>query len=445
MEPEEQERIDQTASELIAFLQECPTPFHTVQAVSRRLAQVGFTELDPRRPWQLEQGGKYFVSIYDSSLIAFSIGSRGPIRITASHTDSPGLRIKPNSLCSEEELTYLGIQIYGGLSVPSWLDRPLSLAGKMVLQAEDPFHPDVHLFDWKQPVATIPSLAIHLNPKLNEGVKINPQTQFLPILSLEESWNDVRDKHDFSEYLLKKLGKEIPKEGFGIDSYACDIHLYNAEKGCTLGLQNEMLSAPRLDNLTSVKAEVDGLCSGSLSGEGLLVGAFFDNEEVGSQTKQGAASLVLRDTIARIYRLMGWGEDAMYEDVARGFMLSLDVAQGSHPGYAEKMEPSNAPYLGRGVVIKQNCSQAYVGDAEAIAIARALCQRYTEYGSQDYLNRNTIRGGSTFTAKATAILPIRAVDIGVPLLAMHSARELMAVYDQVDLTTLVQGFYQRNI
>ena len=424
--------LDST-SDLLEFLGKSTSPYHTVAAAAHTLSTAGFVELCADEPWELEAFGKYFVRIYDSSLIAFRVGSspRGAIRVAASHTDFPCLRVKPAASVSQRGYGKVNVEIYGGMIRSSWVDRPLSLSGKVVLRGTDPFQPVVRLIDARRPLMTIPHLAIHMNRQMNEGVELNPQKDMLPLMTM------LGDAKEDGEFFLDFLAEECSCEKKDILSY--ELTAYPTEKGCRLGLKEEFISSPRLDNLTSVKACLDGIIQGTRQ-EGLQVAALFDNEEVGSHTKQGAGSLVLPQLLQRIYEALGFSQEDYQIDVAKGFMLSLDVAHALHPNVPEKNDITNFPVLNGGVTLKIACSQAYAGDAEAVAIVTALCQD-GNIPYQYFVNRSDLKGGSTLGSILSANLPLRTMDIGVPLLAMHSARETMGVQDQEALERLVRHFF----
>ena len=415
--------------ELLDFIASAPSPCHTVTASAEKLRRAGFEELELGGAWQLSRGGRYFVRVYGTTLLAFTVGAAGPLRMAAAHTDFPCFRLKPAAGLVREGYGLLNVETYGGLILRSWLDRPLGLAGKVVLRGEDAFHPEVRLVDFGRPLVTIPSLAIHMDREVNKEGALNPQKDMLLLAALfggeaEEDW--------WMQALAELAG--VPAE----DILSYELSTYPWEQGCTLGLAEELVSSPRLDNLTSVWACLEGLVDATKDGvpDGVRLVALFDNEEVGSRTKQGAGSAVLMEVLRRIYA----AEDGarLSAALAGGFLLSVDVAHGLHPNHMSKSDPAVRPVLGGGAVIKQAASQAYAGDAEAVAIVRALCE---ERGivHQDFVNRSDSRGGSTLGSIASALVPVRTMDVGVPILAMHSARETMGAADEMALTALVQA------
>ena len=427
------ESLDRNSEELLGFINEAASPYHTVEAVVKRLDKAGFSRLALAEPWQLANGGRYYVPVYGSTVMAFTVGRQaGGLRLAAAHTDFPCFRLKPQSGMVKEGYGVLNVEKYGGMLLRTWLDRPLSLAGKVVLRGETAFAPQVRLVDFARPLLTIPSLAIHMDRDVNDEGKLNAQTDMLPLAA-------VGGEPLAEDFFLSWLAAELGTEAEDILSY--ELSAYPVEDGCLCGLHSEFISAPRLDNLTSVVAVLRGIMAASPENNaGLRLGAFFDNEEVGSQTKQGAGSAVLMQVLERIYMALGRTRSELLADIAGGFMLSVDVAHGLHPNHPDKCDPSNKPLLGGGVVLKQAASQAYAGDAEAVAVVRGLCEQ-DDIAWQGFVNRSDMRGGSTLGSIASALVPMRTMDIGVPILAMHSAREIMAADDQGALTDLLTVFY----
>lgn len=423
----------QTAEKLLQFIEASPSPFHTVEASRMILRKSGFIKLLPTEDWKLELGGKYYTSVYGSTLIAFRIGKNPHVglRVAAAHTDSPCLRIKPAASIIENGYGKINVETYGGLIMNTWMDRPLSIAGKVAIKGKDAFTPQVKLIDIKRPLLTIPNLAIHMNRKVNEGVELNRQKDMLPLAMMFKKADE--DKEFFGTFLAKETG--CKRE----DILSYELTIYPSEHGCVMGCEEEFISSPRLDNLTSVQACLTGIVEGKRK-DGIDIIALFDNEEVGSRTKQGAGSLVLPQIIERIYDILGYSRREYFAGVAGGFMLSADVAHAMHPNVPEKNDVTNKPVLNGGVTLKIAASQSYAGDAEAVAIVSELCnQQNIPY--QHFVNRSDSIGGSTLGSVASSFLPMRTMDIGVPILAMHSARETMGVMDQVAIEDLMRTFF----
>lgn len=425
--------MNKTTKELLDFISTSTSPYHTVATGKALLAGQGFTELDLRDRWSLQAGGKYFTEVYGSTLIAFRVGAKGSrgLKVAAAHTDFPCFRIKPQPGIVTEGYGTLNVEGYGGMIVSTWMDRPLSLAGKVALRGKDPFTPEVRLVDFKRPLMSMSSLAIHMNREVNDGYKWNKQKDVLPLASMQG--RDTKDKAFFD----KLLGRELKCQPEDILSY--ELSTYPVETGCTFGFDDEFISSPRLDNITSVKACLDGIIA-SKAQDGLQVAAVFDNEEVGSNTKQGAGSAVLMQLLVRIYEQLGLDKEALFADMAGGFMLSVDVAHALHPNHTDKCDPTNKPVLNGGLVLKQAASQAYAGDTEAVAVVAELCKTH-RIPYQMFVNRSDVKGGSTLGSIASALEPIRTMDIGIPMLAMHSARETMGADDEKALCDLLIAFF----
>lgn len=418
--------------DLLKFIQRSPSPYHTVQASRTYLDQAGFQALALSKTWHLAPNSAYYVPLYDSGLVAFRTGSdvRRHLRLSAAHTDFPCLRLKYRPELRQHGYLKLNAEVYGGLLRESWLDRPLSLAGTVALQSKDAFRPEVRLIDIGRPVLTIPRLAIHMNRQANAGVALNPQKDLLPVMGLDDQ---ALTNHFFLDFLSEKCHC-LPE---AILSY--DLTVYPCETGCSLGWHDEFISSPRLDNLTSVLACLMGLVKEDRA-DGLNVTALFDNEEVGSQTKQGADSQILPGILRRIYHAFGFTDDDFSADLGRAFMLSVDVAHAIHPNVPEKCDVTNQLVMGHGVALKIASSQRYAGDATAVAVVKALC-RENEIPYQVFMNRSDIPGGSTLGSLLSANLPLRTMDIGIPITAMHSCRELMGAADEENLVRMIRAFF----
>ena len=422
-----------TVARLLDFIDNSTSPYHTVKTGANELKAKGFTELFLEDVWALGEGD-YFVKVYDSALVAFHIGLnlRHSMRIASAHTDFPAIRIKPNPLVDAKGYGELNVETYGGLILNTWLDRPLSMAGAVVTRTDDPFRPDVHYVDVARPLLTIPNLAIHMNRQINEGVALDKQKHMLPLFMMCNDKNNTDSEwREFLSELVKRPAEDI---------LSYELTLYPVEGGTTFGRYDEFISSPRIDNLTSCVACLEGIFEAkAMDAEGLRMVVLFDNEEVGSRTKQGGASTILSQLVERIYMATGHTKAECYADIAAGFMISADVAHGYHPNYPEKNDITNYPILNKGVVLKMASSQSYAGDAWAIATVKALCEN-DSIPYQIYVNRSNIPGGSTVGSITSAMLAMRTMDVGVPILAMHSARETMGADDQEALDNLMKAF-----
>ncbi|MFR6242732.1 MAG: M18 family aminopeptidase [Veillonella sp.] len=422
-----------TVARLLDFIDNSTSPYHTVKTGANELKAKGFTELFLEDVWALGEGD-YFVKVYDSTLVAIHIGLnlRHSMRIASAHTDFPAIRIKPNPLVDAKGYGELNVETYGGLILNTWLDRPLSMAGAVVTRTDDPFRPDVHYVDVARPLLTIPNLAIHMNRQINEGVALDKQKHMLPLFMMcNDKINTDSEWREFLSELVKRPAEDI---------LSYELTLYPVEGGTTFGRYDEFISSPRIDNLTSCVACLEGIFEAkAMDAEGLRMVVLFDNEEVGSRTKQGGASTILSQLVERIYMATGHTKAECYADIAAGFMISADVAHGYHPNYPEKNDITNYPILNKGVVLKMASSQSYAGDAWAIATVKALCEN-DSIPYQIYVNRSNIPGGSTVGSITSAMLAMRTMDVGVPILAMHSARETMGADDQEALDNLMKAF-----
>lgn len=431
----EQNKVTAMYADFFDYIESSTSPYHTVEESYRRLEDQGFTPLSMDEEWNLTEGD-YVIDVYGTTLVAFHIGKdpRGTLRIASAHTDFPGFRVKPNPMITEKGYGKLNVESYGGLIQYTWFDRPLSLAGVVVTKGEG-LDVETHYVDVAKPVATIPSLAIHMNRTVNEKAVFNKQKEMLPLILMRGVGTEYEeDKTLLNGLLAEEIGCE-PKD---ILSY--ELTVYNTDSVETVGFDAEFISAPRLDNLTSCYACLQGILSAKeQQATGIRMAFLFDHEEVGSRTKQGGASLLLPNVVRRVYRALGLSEEACDADIAKGFMISSDVAHGYHPNYGEKNDITNYPTLNGGVVLKIASSQSYAGDAVAQAIVTDLCETHG-IKHQIYVNRSDIPGGSTVGSISSAQLVMRTMDVGLPLLAMHSARELMGTYDQIELNRILTVF-----
>lgn len=418
---------------LFRLLRDASSPYHTVLAAEKRLLEDGFSPLSMSEIWKLEPLGKYYVKHRDSSLFAFTVGNDldrdVPVRIAAAHTDFPGLYIKADPQMEKKGYLQLNVEVYGGAILSTWLDRPLSAAGKVALRSENIMKPEIRFVDIREPFCTIPNLAIHMNREVNKGVELNRQKDMLPIAGLK---TELNHENRFLRFLADHL--QVHME----DILDFDLYLYSVEEPAFVGMDQEFISAPHLDNTTSVQALLDGI-TGEVSPHGVNVAAMFDNEEIGSRTAQGAASMQLLNLLKKILRSLD--ENAAEEILYESMMLSVDVAHGIHPNHPEKADPVLAPKLGKGFCIKEACSQSYATDSRVIAVVQQICDA-KNIPYQKYANRSDVPGGGTLGSIASAFLPVAIADIGVPLLAMHSIRELMGAADMEALSKCVASFYE---
>ena len=421
------------AEELCDLIREGTSPFHAVSVAEKRLREQGFESLSMKRPWQLEKGGRYYVSVRESTLIAFTIGDgwseQEGFRIAAAHTDFPGLRVKQHAEMVRGNYGQLNVEVYGGAILNTWLDRPLSASGRVALKSDDVFRPQTRLVDLKKPYFIIPNLAIHLNREVNKGTELNRQKEMLPIAVVgKEQLTD--------DFFRKLLAQELEVEPDEILDY--EMGLYNADQPQYVGIGEDLLSAPRIDNLSGVQAILTGITEGSR--DGINVAAFFDHEEIGSRTKQGAGSTLLTMVLEKLFQGLGMDRLEYLQQMPESMLLSVDVGHAYHPNYGDKMDPTNQSPLNTGFCIKEASSQFYATDCRAVAIVEQIC-RQEEIPYTKFFNRSDGTGGSTLGSIASSFLPIPTVDVGVPLLAMHSSRELMGVKDIRALADMIRAYY----
>ncbi|MBU5437374.1 M18 family aminopeptidase [Tissierella sp. MSJ-40] len=412
------------SKELIEFIDKSPSSFHVVKNIKDRLNKAGYMELNFKDRWTLEKEGKYYVTNNNSAIIAFVVGSgeveKDGFKLIGSHTDAPGFRIKPNpEMVVENRYLKLNTETYGGPILNSWFDRPLSLAGRIALKGSNPLKPEYRLINIDKDLMIIPNLAIHMNREVNEGVKINKQTDTLPLLSL------IDEKFKKDNFLFNLIGDLINEKAENI--FDADIFLYGREKGSIVGLNDEFISVGKLDDLAMVHGSIEALLNSKVS-KATNVCVCFDNEEVGSTTKQGAASPMLRIALERITMALKKDREDYYRALSNSFLISADMAHGVHPNYSDKHDPTNRPVLNKGPVIKISANQSYTTDSITSAIYEDIC-RSAKVPVQKFVNRSDARGGSTIGPINTTQLDIPSLDIGNPILGMHSIREIGGVLD----------------
>lgn len=450
---------------LKAFIAGSVSPFHTVAAVKERLLEKQFTEISLTEDFSLQAGGRYFVSLYDSSLAAFTIGDRikpdridhgsACLRLVSSHTDFPAFKLKPDCMIyagnkSGTGYLKLNTEVYGGPILNTWMDRPLAVAGRLLVRGKDAFLPQSILVDTKRPVLVIPNLAIHMNRDVNKGVELNRQKDMLPITALVDSkiWKPAEKQaavpneaqETMKDVVLLFFGEVLQEMEIAREEILdYELYLYNCEEGCVVGVDSQMYSSPRLDNLVSVYAQTEAIIKAERQ-DGVNLALYFDNEEIGSKTKQGAASFLVPLLLEKIYAGLRRERSRMINDILSGVMLSVDVAHAVHPNVPEKSDITNQVMLNGGIVLKIAASQSYANDGVGTAMVRAICKEQA-IPCQSFVNRSDLAGGQTLGAISSTVLPMRTMDVGIPLLAMHSARELMGVEDEKNLEKFLTVFY----
>ena len=421
---------------LLNFLDSSPCNFYAVHTVREILINNGFAEKSLEDALTVQPGEKFFVTKNHSAIFAFTVGKKPVadtgLKIIAAHSDSPCFRVKPHAemLC-EGGIVKLNTEVYGGPILYTWFDRPLSLAGRVLLKGNDALHPITRLVKIDRPLFSISHLAIHFNRAVNEGNKISKQKDMLPIIA------KVNNTLEAENMLLHLVADELQVETGDIIDF--DLLVYNTEKATTFGLNNEFISAGRLDDLSMVHAAIEAIIDVK-DENATCVAAIFDNEETGSGTKQGAGSPVLANVIQRMVESQGGNYDGYCRALAKSFLVSADNAHAFHPNYAEKYDPTNHPALGGGPCIKINANCKYMSDAHSAAIFKSLC---IEAGApyQYFVNHSDVAGGSTLGNILTGQMDIAGVDVGNPLLAMHSVRETGSVTDHINMIKVFKQFF----
>ena len=423
---------------LLSFLDASPVNFLAVKNISEELEKNGFRRMNPQEPLgKIEAGEKFFVTKNDSSIYAFQIGKKpladAGFHMICAHCDSPTFRIKPNAemLC-EGGIVKLNTEVYGGPIMSTWFDRPLTLAGRVIVKGENAMSPQTLLLHVKRPLLQISNLAIHFNRQVNDGVKLSKQKDVLPILGI------INDELEKGNLLMNVITDElnILKE----DVLDFDLYLADATPACTFGVHDEFISSGRLDDLSMCWAGVEAMIAADAN-DTTQVLAIFDNEETGSQTKQGAGSPFLSYMLQRIALAQSHTEEAYYQAVERAFMISADNAHAWHPNYSEKFDPTNHPKLGGGPVIKFNAAQKYASDAVSAAIFANICDA-AGVPCQRFVNHSDVAGGSTLGNILASSIPLKGVDMGNAILAMHSCRETGSVIDHEYCVKAFTKFYQ---
>lgn len=421
---------------LLDFINSSHSSFHAVENMAKILQNAGFNELRMQDKWDIHDGGLYMVRYNGSAIAAFcahsNVEQKG-FRMIASHSDSPTFRIKPNGTSFVNgAMSRISTETYGGAILYSWTDRPLSFAGRVALRSENPLLPNMRLFDFNKPLGVIPSVAIHFNRGVNDGAAFNKQTdmqvlaQAGPIVGMDSS--------DICEKLSEALGID-EREILDFDLYA-----YDTAPGCLAGFDDSLIICPRQDNLTMAYESVMALIDSIDSDTSRLV-VVLDNEEVGSTTKQGAGSPLVRDIVSRICEKLNLGSEGFQRAVYNSFLVSADMAHAAHPNHTELTDPLNRPVLNGGPVVKYNANQKYMTDADGAAAFRMICDK-AGVPCQTFVNRSDMAGGSTLGNIMTSQLPLRGVDVGNPLLAMHSSRETGGTSDALFLRKALRKFLE---
>ena len=423
--------------QLFEYLKAGTSAFHVIDHSKKVLASAGFQELKLKSPWNLEKVGRYFCVPFDTTLYAFTIGEdcdlTNGIHIGGAHTDFPAIKIKPNPEIFSHGYMQLNTEVYGGPILNTYFDRPLSLAGKIVTRGERYDKPVSHLVDFKAPVLYLPNLAIHMNREVNEkGAPIDNQKQLLPMLGMVDEALNKDTK--FVDLLADKLGVDAK------DILDYDLCIYNLDEPQLVGIKEEFISAPRLDDITSCSALIHGLIDSSNADRVNLV-CLFDNEEIGNVSKQGADSTLANIIIQKIWQSFGKNAVDCMTDISDGLMISVDVAHAYHPNHPALQDITNFPVLNKGFILKSASNQSYAWDAEILGSLLDLCGR-EEIPVQRFVKHSNVKGGGTIASVSSSHLPMRTADLGVGRLAMHSSCEMTGLKDQVALAQFAKAFFQ---
>lgn len=422
----------ETSKELLDFIGRSYSSFHLIANMKEELDRNGFEQLSEAKEWNLKEGGSYYVCRNESSMIAFKVPSRDftGFQIMSSHSDFPTFKLKENAeMAVENKYTKLNVEKYGGMICAPWLDRPLSVAGRLLVKDGDRIVTKLVHVD--RDLVMIPNLAIHMSRDINDGYKFNAQTDMLPLFGDETAKGS----------LMKIIAESAQVEES--DIIGNDLYLYNRMQGTFWGANEEFISSAKLDDAQCAFCSMKGFLNSS-NEKSVAVHCVLDNEEVGSGTKQGAASTFLKDTLGRINRALGRNEDDYLRALASSFMLSADNAHGVHPNHTDKTDPTNRPYLNGGIVIKYNANQRYTTDAVSAAIFKTMCER-AEVPYQTFVNRSDMAGGSTLGNISNTQVALNTVDIGVAQLAMHSPYETCGTKDTYYLSKIAEEFYSSHV
>lgn len=422
----------ETAKDLLVFIEKSPSCYHVVQNMKNELSKEGFTEVCEGQYWKLEEGGQYYVSRNGSSLIAFKIPCKTfkSFQIISSHSDSPSFKVKEHpEIEVEQHYIKLNVEKYGSTLYAPWFDRPLSVAGRLLVKEGNQLL--TKLVNIDKNLLLIPNLAIHMNRKVNEGYIYNAQKDMLPL------FGEASAKGTFIKLLAENA--QVKEEAI----LGSDLFLYNRMKGTFWGANEEYISSAKLDDLQCAFTTFKGFLSGSHP-QNVSVFCVLDNEEVGSATKQGAASPFLKDTLARISSAMEKNESEHLMALDASFMISADNAHGVHPNYTDKTDPTNRPYLNQGIVIKYSANQKYTTDGVTAALFKLICKK-AEVPYQSYVNRSDMEGGATLGNISNTQVAVNTVDIGLAQLSMHSPYETAGVRDTYYMQKASETFYSSNI
>ena len=437
----------ETNQEMMDYIDQSPTAYHAVEQTAKWLETVGFKHYSLAEIRELDAGTKGYYTKNGSAFAAFVIGQdprAGGFRLMGAHTDSPSLKIKPNALVKSEGILKLNTEVYGGPILNTWFDRPLSLAGRVAVRTAHALSPMIRLVDFHEPVLILPNVAIHMNRLVNDGVKIERQKVLLPIIAQDsalpaEQTDDSAHEHDFFTRLLAaRLGVAAS------DILDYDLYTYEPAASSFVGFNEEFISASRLDNLASCHAGIRSLIDAAVPEQGINLVLMTDHEEVGSGSKQGAHSTLLRDLLELLVLATGGDRSDFLASFDKSFMVSCDLAHAVHPNYSEYSDVNNRPQINGGPVIKGAAGQSYTSDADSTAAFMAICAD-AGVPCQRFVNRSDLRGGSTIGPISSQMVPVRSVDIGTAIWGMHSIRETAGSKDQHYMVKALTTYFKTEI
>ena len=422
--------INATSKNLLSFIKNSPSCFHSIASIKKVLNREGFVQLSENEDFNISLNGKYYVTRNDSSIIAFKVGElldSYSFNMVASHSDSPTFKLKPSSDLFAGEYHKLNVEAYGGMLCASWFDRPLSVAGRVILAKDNKI--ETKLVNFDKNIISIPSIPIHFNREANSGFTYNLAVDMYPTLS--------NDKTSFKQLLADEINENIDN----IANY--DLYLYSRQEGYFWGINDDFMSSTKLDDLQCAYTTLMGFIK-SENKHNVSVYCCFDNEEVGSSTRQGANSTFLYDTLLRVSKALNKSVSEHYKALAQSFMVSADNAHAVHPNHPELTDPLNAVYMNKGIVIKFNASQSYTSDAISSSIFKTICKN-VDVPTQMFTNKSNIRGGSTLGNISATHVSVMSVDIGLAQLAMHSSMESSGTIDNEYMVKAIKEYYESYI
>lgn len=426
--------MENFSNKFINFAHKGSDSFNATKTIEEELIKNDFTLLKEKEQWSLDYNKRYYIKKNNSAIVAFTTGRMldddSSFRLIASHTDSPSIKIKPNPVINKSGYSKLNIECYGGAILNTWFDRPLGISGRVFTKSSNSFLPDEHIIRIDKPMLYIPNISIHQNRDVNNGVALNKQEDILPIIAT------TADKDLDDAFVSRLISENLNINKDNILDY--ELYLFELEKGRLFGSHSEFISSARIDNLASVFCSLEALIESNITSHINLI-TCFDNEEVGSQTKQGAGSSFLQIVLERIIYGLGCNKEKYLRVLSNSFMISADGAHATHPNKPNLSDPTNELYINSGVAIKYNSNFSYTTDAYSASVIKSIAMD-NSIPLQSFLNRSDVRGGSTIGPISTTHLPINSLDLGIPMFAMHSIREVCGIKDLYNLKKILLNF-----